>query len=69
MHPLQTNSATPAKDIGSRPGYLERHGNLEGMKQSLLRLLEEDIDAICGAHGTPHWDRPKDEITRLIETL
>ena len=60
---------SPDLAFGSRPGYLARHGNLKGLKQSLHRLLEEDIDAICGAHGMPFWDNPKAAITRLIATL
>jgi glyoxylase-like metal-dependent hydrolase (beta-lactamase superfamily II) len=60
---------SPGLAFGSRPGYLDRHGNLEGIKQCLHRLLEEEIDAICGAHGTPHWKNPKEEIARLIGTL
>jgi hypothetical protein len=61
--------SSPGLAFGSRPGYLERHGNYEGLKQSLRPLLEKDIDAICGAHGTPFWDNPKAEIARLIDTL
>ena len=59
----------PGLYFGSRPGYAERHENRAGLKASLLRLLQEDFDLICGSHGRPFRDDPKAALSRLIETL
>ena len=55
--------------FGSRPAYVERHDDPQGMKDSLLRLLEEDFNIICGAHGRPFRDNAKEALSKLIETL
>jgi glyoxylase-like metal-dependent hydrolase (beta-lactamase superfamily II) len=59
----------PGLYFGSRPGYIDRHQDHEALKQSLRDLLQEDFDVICGAHGTPFSDNPKEAIIRLIDSI
>jgi len=61
--------SSPGLAFGSRLGYIERHGNPEGMKESVQCLIDEDIDCICGSHSIPHWNDPKAELARLSGTL
>ena len=58
-----------ALNFGSRPGYIARHPDPGALKRSLGRLLEEDVDLLCGAHGTPFRDNPKQALAKLIETI
>jgi hypothetical protein len=59
----------PGLDFGARPQYDERHPDKSALKDSLDRLLQEEIDLICGAHGTPYRDDPKVAIRRLRDRL
>ena len=59
----------PGLYFGARPGYVERHADPAALKASLERLLSEDFDLICGAHGRPFGDKPKVALARLIESI
>lgn len=55
--------------FGARAGYIDRHEDPEGLKESILPLLGWDFDTICGSHGTPFRDDVKSAVTRLLDTI
>jgi glyoxylase-like metal-dependent hydrolase (beta-lactamase superfamily II) len=59
----------PGLYFGARPRYVERHANPAALKASLERLLREEFDLICGAHGRPFRDGAKAALARLIESI
>jgi glyoxylase-like metal-dependent hydrolase (beta-lactamase superfamily II) len=54
--------------FGSRPQYLERHPHPDEFLRSLRRLLDEEFDIICGAHGRPYRDGARAALARLLES-
>ncbi|MBI3970746.1 MAG: hypothetical protein HY332_05605 [Chloroflexi bacterium] len=56
----------PGLYFGSRPNYVDRHPDPDAFRRSLGRLLDEDFDLICGAHGRPHRDSPKTALSQLL---
>ncbi len=63
--PIPHPRAAPGLYLGAGQPYL-RHPNPAALKRSLRRLLGEDFDVICGAHGRPVGRNAHDALRRLL---
>jgi glyoxylase-like metal-dependent hydrolase (beta-lactamase superfamily II) len=61
-HPLR---AAPGLYVGAGFFFLQDL-DVAAFKASLRRVLEEDFDLICGAHGQPYHHGARDALTRLV---
>ena len=58
-----------ALNFGARPGYADRHPDPPALRRTLSRLLDEDLDLLCGSHAIPFRDNPNVALTALLTTI
>jgi glyoxylase-like metal-dependent hydrolase (beta-lactamase superfamily II) len=65
-HPYYLRQA-PGLYVGVRRRYLERLASPGALQTGLRRLLGEEVDLVCGAHGRPYRRNAKGALAQLLE--